>query len=115
MFGHRIARIGIAGTLLFGGVAAALPSITADAAAPAAHVKTLPAKAKHVAPAKAKHVAPTTVQHVTYRVRRGDSLWLVARRYHTTVGRLVALNAAKHPSLRTHPNRISVGWVLVVR
>ena len=34
-----------------------------------------------------------------YRVRRGDSLWRIARRYRTTVSNLVRLNNIKNPNL----------------
>lgn len=34
-----------------------------------------------------------------YRVRRGDSLWRIARRYRTTVNNLVKLNNIKNPNL----------------
>lgn len=36
---------------------------------------------------------------VYYRVRRGDSLWRIARRYRTTVNNLVRLNNIKNPNL----------------
>ncbi len=42
----------------------------------------------------------------TYTVRRGDTLWALARRYHTTVSELVRLNNIKNPDL------IYVGQVL---
>ncbi len=45
---------------------------------------------------------------VYYRVRRGDSLWRIAKRYHTSVSYLVKLNNIKNP------NRIYVGQVLTI-
>jgi LysM repeat protein len=56
--------------------------------------------------------APATAQCV---VSRGDSLWAIARRNHTTVARLVQLNQGKYPSLRSRPGRIYSGWVLTLR
>ena len=34
-----------------------------------------------------------------YTVRRGDTLWAIARRYHTTVAALVAANNIANPNL----------------
>jgi LysM repeat protein len=64
-------------------------------------------------PVAAAAAAPT--QHVTYQVRRGDSLWRIARRNHTTVAKLVQQNAAQHPSLRRNPRLIRAGWHLTVQ
>ena len=44
-----------------------------------------------------------------YRVRRGDSLALIAKKFQTTVGQLVALNSLDNP------NQILPGQMLVVR
>ena len=52
--------------------------------------------------------APSGRQYT--RVRRGDSLFLIARRYGTTVERLVALN----PQIK-NPNRLFVGQEVRVR
>jgi lysozyme len=46
---------------------------------------------------------------VYYRVRRGDSLWRIAKRYNTTVYNLVQLNNIPNP------NRIYVGQVILIR
>ena len=53
-------------------------------------------------------------QHRVYTVHRGDSLWLIARRNHTTVANLVRLNAATHRSIVKNPRIIFRGWVLTV-
>lgn len=44
-------------------------------------------------------------QAPTYKVRLGDTLWGISRKYRTSVGRLVNLN----PKLRSRPNLIYVG------
>jgi LysM repeat protein len=49
-----------------------------------------------------------------YEVRRGDTLWLIARRHHTTVTQLIAWNSRFHPHLGQHPDRISEGLRLRV-
>lgn len=36
--------------------------------------------------------ATTTVDNIEYRVRRGDSLWLIARRYNTSVAQIMRQN-----------------------
>lgn len=48
--------------------------------------------------AKTKPVPPHEYTR-TYRVRRGDTLWAIARRYHTTVSELVSLNQIQNPNL----------------
>lgn len=50
----------------------------------------------------------------TAKVKRGDSLWAIASRNHTTVDQLVSWNRGKHPSLVSHPDHIEQGWVLRV-
>lgn len=63
-------------------------------------------------------VSAATTTHsasATHRVHRGDSLWLIARRNHTSVAQLVQLNKAAHPSLVRNPRLIYAGWVLNVR
>ncbi len=37
--------------------------------------------------------------HILYTVRRGDTLWSIARRYNTTVANIVMLNRIKNPNL----------------
>ena len=70
-------------------------------------------------PAHASTTAPTTAAagqpaHATYKVRRGDCLWLIAKRNHTTVAALVKLNKGSHPSVVKNPRLIYAGWVLTV-
>lgn len=60
--------------------------------------------------------APT---FLTYRVKSGDSLVSIARKYHTTGRSIAWWNRGKYPSLDPEspdydPNTIRVGWVLVV-
>ncbi len=56
------------------------------------------AEAKPVAPARAQRVALATVGRmpstVKYRVRKGDSLWSIAKRHSTTVDTIKRLNPA---------------------
>lgn len=51
--------------------------------------------ARHDAPAQ----TPPQTENVTYTVERGDTLWAIARRYHTTVAALVAANDIANPNL----------------
>ncbi|MBC8535265.1 GH25 family lysozyme [Feifania hominis] len=51
---------------------------------------------------------PHTQHHILYRVRRGDTLWRIARRYGTTVEKLAELNHI------ADPNRIFVGQMLEI-
>jgi LysM repeat protein len=108
MFRTKLARLGIAGSIAFAGAGAIItPAFAATSASPT------PVTAPK--PASAPVAAPKPAQHVTYKVRRGDTLGRIARRNHTTVKQLVALNAAKYPSLKKNPHRIYSGWALVVR
>ena len=69
-------------------------------------------------PVTASAAAPTAARVAShgpsYQVRRGDNLWRIARRNHTTVKHLVELNAAAHPSLKGSPHMIMSGWSLKV-
>ncbi|WP_229642599.1 DUF928 domain-containing protein [Waterburya agarophytonicola] len=56
---------------------------------------------------KSEHLA----QSNTHRVRLGDTLWGISRRYRINMGMLVNLN----PKLRSRPNLIYVGETLYVR
>jgi len=49
-----------------------------------------------------------------HEVVEGDTLAKIAKRYHTTVERLVQLNRDTYPSLARDPNYIDSGWVLRV-
>ena len=48
-----------------------------------------------------------SVQTVRYTVRRGDTLWGIAQRYHTTVSRLAQRNGISNPGL-IYPGEILV-------
>lgn len=37
--------------------------------------------------------------HIIYTVKRGDTLWSIARRYHTSIANIVRLNRIKNPNL----------------
>ena len=43
--------------------------------------------------------APTTSQDTDYTVRAGDTLWSIARRFDTTISRIVSANAISNPDL----------------
>ena len=43
--------------------------------------------------------APTTSQDTDYTVRAGDTLWSIARRFDTTISRIVSANAISNPNL----------------
>ncbi len=87
-------RITICGLLVGASAALSVPALTASAApAPTA-------------------TASVTAQ--TYTVARGDTLSKIAKRFHTTVGRLVDLNKGRYPSLAKNSHMIRVGWVLKI-
>lgn len=50
----------------------------------------------------------------TYTVRPGDNLSRIAAKHGTTVEELVRLNADRYPSLKSRPDLIEPGWVLVL-
>ncbi len=47
-----------------------------------------------------------------YRVVKGNTLSKIAKKYKTSVARIVELNHEKYPSLKTNPNLIKIGWTL---
>jgi LysM repeat protein len=89
-----VTRITICGLLAGASAALSVPALTASAA-----------------PAPA---ATASVSAQSYTVVRGDSLSKIAKRFHTTVGRLVDLNKDRYPSLAKNSRMIRVGWVLKV-
>jgi LysM repeat protein len=109
MFRTKLARVAIAAGVALAGAGALITPASAATSATPAPLTTAP----KAGPAPV--AAPKPAQHVTYKVRRGDNLSRIARRNHTTVKQLVALNTAKYPSLKKNPHRIYSGWLLVVR
>jgi LysM repeat protein len=87
-------RITICGLLVGASAALSVPALTASAA-----------------PAP---TATASVSAQTYTVARGDTLSKIAKRFHTTVGRLVDLNKGRYPSLARNSHMIRVGWVLKI-
>ncbi|MBQ7125107.1 MAG: LysM peptidoglycan-binding domain-containing protein [Clostridia bacterium] len=51
---------------------------------------------------------------ILYRVVKGDTLKKIAKKYKTTVSRIIELNCNKYPSLKTNPNLIKIGWVFTI-
>ena len=47
----------------------------------------------------------TRVSYITYTVRRGNTLWGIARRYNTSVAEIVSLNQIQNPNL-IYPGQI---------
>jgi LysM repeat protein len=90
-----VTRITICGLLVGASAALSVPALTASAAAPAP-------------------TATASAVGQTYTVVRGDSLSKIAKRFHTTVARLVDLNKDRYPSLAKNSRMIRVGWVLKV-
>ncbi|MGE0160935.1 MAG: DUF5715 family protein [Gemmatimonadales bacterium] len=72
----------------------------------AAYVETLQTRSAQAPPAP-KDTAAAVPERLAYRVRRGDSLWTIARTHHTTVDALQARN-------QLAGSRIYVGQVLDV-
>ena len=58
------------------------------------------------------HPVSTVAYH---RVVSGETLYSIAKHYHTTLARLVSWNKAKYPSLVKNPNLIRIGWRLRVK
>jgi LysM repeat protein len=52
--------------------------------------------------------SPRTGSTVHYQVKRGDSLWLIAQRFNTTVTEIKTLNAM-------HSNLLHTGQVILVQ
>lgn len=55
------------------------------------------------------------VSALYHTVVLGDTLGYIAKKYGTTVAKLVELNKSTYPSLSTNPNYIKVGWKLKIK
>jgi LysM repeat protein len=56
--------------------------------------------------------SPRTGSTVHYQVKRGDSLWLIAQRFNTTVTRIKTLNETLNDM---HSNLLHTGQVILVQ
>jgi LysM repeat protein len=99
-----MAANGLYSTVIYVGESLVIPVASAepDPAAPAATAEPAPEPAA-TAPASAPASADGS-----YMIQRGDTLWLVARRFGLTVGQLMASNNIRNP------NYIYYGQVLVI-
>ncbi len=57
---------------------------------------------------KIEAIAPDTKKYITYKAKKGDTLWGIAQTYGCTVAEIVSLNE----KLLTDPNAVLEGWSL---
>jgi hypothetical protein len=111
--------LGLVGTLfvgpsLFGSPAATNTSMLQSGALPSAT-----AFGTAAAPTFSRPTPSPGPTFLTYRVKRGDTLNSIARKYHTTGKSIAWWNRGAYPSLDPEapgydPNTIRVGWALVL-
>ena len=109
--------IGLVGTLFVGPALFGLPGPTTSSVLPSA--VALATAGPSVAPTFARPTPSPGPTFLTYRVRSGDSLNSIAKKYHTTGRSIAWWNRGAYPSLDPesvdyNPNTIRVGWVFVL-
>ena len=60
---------------------------------------------------------PTTETTKTYKVKKGDCLWNIAKQYYgkgSLYPKIQNANSSKYPSLKKNPSLIYPGWELVI-
>jgi LysM domain-containing protein len=110
--------LGLVGTLYVGPVLFGSPSATTTAVLPSALLPSATAAGPSVAPTFARPTPSPGPTFQTYKVKRGDTLNSIARKFHTTARSIAWWNRGKYPSLDPEstsydPSTIRVGWTLV--
>jgi hypothetical protein len=95
------------------------PSPTTTAVQPSGLVPTATPFGPSVAPTFSRPTPSPGPTFLTYRVKSGDSLNSIAKRFHTTDRSISWWNRGAYPSLDPEspdyqPNTIRVGWMLVI-
>ena len=111
--------LGMVGTLFVGPNLFGAPAATTTAVLPTTLLPSATAAGPSVAPTFARPTPSPGPTFLTYRVKRGDTLNSIARRYHTTARSIAWWNRGRYPSLDPEsssydPSTIRVGWMLVV-
>lgn len=112
--------LGLVGTIFVGpALFGASPPPTTTSVLPSALTPSATAAAASVAPTFLRPTPSPGPTFFTYRVKSGDSLNSIAKKFHTTGRSIAWWNRGAYPSLdpespKYDPNTIRVGWVLVV-
>jgi len=110
--------LGMVGTLFVGPKLFGEPAATTTAVLPTGLPSATPA-GPSVAPTFARPTPSPGPTFETYKVKRGDTLNSIARKYKTTARSIAWWNRGTYPSLDPEapgydPGTIRVGWTLVV-
>ncbi len=113
--------LGLVAVYLLGSGLLGSPSPTTSAVRPSNPVAgaTPTPLGPSVAPTFSRPTPSPGPTFLTYRVKSGDSLNSIAKRYHTTARSISWWNRGAYPSLdpespKYQPNTIRVGWMLVI-
>ena len=111
--------LGLVGTIFVGPSLFGTPAATTTSVLPSSLLLSPTPIGTPVAPTFSRPTPSPGPTFLTYRVRSGDTLNSIARKYHTTARSIAWWNRGAYPSLdpesfRYDPSTIRVGWMLVV-
>ena len=114
-----VAVLGVVGALYLDPTLFGSPAATQVAALPTGLLPSATRVGPSVAPTFARPTPSPGPQFETYKVKRGDTLSSIARKYHTTARSISWWNRGTYPSLDPEgigydPSTIRVGWKLVI-
>jgi LysM domain-containing protein len=110
--------VGLVGILFVQPMLFGSPAATTTAALPTSLIPSATAAGPSVEPTFARPTPSPGPAFQTYKVKRGDTLSSIARKFHTTARSIAWWNRGKYPSLDPEstsydPSTIRVGWMLV--
>jgi len=111
--------LGLVGTLFVGPKLFGLPAATTTAALPSVLLPSATGAGPSVEPTFARPTPSPGPSFETYKVKRGDTLNSIARKYKTTARSISWWNRGTYPSLDPEgigydPGTIRVGWTLKI-
>jgi hypothetical protein len=111
--------LGLVGTLFIGPALFGSPGSSAVGALPSGLLPSATTAGPSTEPTFQRPTPSPGPTFVTYRVKKGDTLNSIAKKFHTTARSIAWWNRGAYPSLdpesyNYQPSTIRVGWVLVV-
>jgi hypothetical protein len=111
--------LGLVGTIFVGPSLFGTPAATTTSVLPSSFLPSATPLGTLVAPTFSRPTPSPAPTFLTYRVKSGDTLNSIARKFHTTARSIAWWNRGAYPTLdpessRYDPSTIRVGWMLMV-